>query len=63
MKKPVYLDYQSTTPIDPRVIAVITKSFQEDYGNPHSRTHSFGWKAEEVIENAAFSSPGNLSVM
>ena len=52
MKKPVYLDYQSTTPIDPRVIAVITKSFQEDYGNPHSRTHSFGWKAEEVIENA-----------
>jgi len=52
MKKPVYLDYQSTTPIDPRVIAVITKSFQEDYGNPHSRTHSFGWKAEEVIESA-----------
>ena len=52
MKKPVYLDYQSTTPIDPRVIAVITKSLQEDYGNPHSRTHSFGWKAEEVIENA-----------
>ena len=52
MKKPVYLDYQSTTPMDPRVIAVITKSFQEDYGNPHSRTHSFGWKAEEVIENA-----------
>ena len=38
--------------MDPRVIAVITKSFQEDYGNPHSRTHSFGWKAEEVIENA-----------
>ncbi len=52
MKKPIYLDYQSTTPIDPRVIAVITKSLQEDYGNPHSRTHSFGWKAEEIIENA-----------
>ena len=49
-KLPVYLDYQATTPMDPRVIEVVTKTMQEDYGNPHSRTHAFGWKAEELIE-------------
>jgi cysteine desulfurase len=49
---PIYLDYQSTTPIDPRVIEAITKSMIEDYGNPHSRTHKFGWIAEEKVEIA-----------
>jgi cysteine desulfurase len=52
IKTPIYLDYQSTTPIDPRVIEVITESMKYDFGNPHSRTHSFGWKAEEIIEIA-----------
>jgi cysteine desulfurase len=52
IKKPIYLDYQSTTPIDPRVIDIMIQTMKEDFGNPHSRTHSFGWKAEELIENA-----------
>lgn len=52
IKLPIYLDYQATTPMDPRVIDVMVKCMKEDYGNPHSRTHSFGWKAEEMIEIA-----------
>lgn len=52
IKLPVYLDYQSTTPMDPRVIEIVVKSMQEDFGNPHSRSHSYGWKAEEVVEIA-----------
>lgn len=52
IKLPIYLDYQSTTPMDPRVIDVMVKSMTEDFGNPHSRTHSLGWKAEEVVEIA-----------
>jgi cysteine desulfurase len=52
MKLPIYLYYQTTTPIDPRVIDVMVKIMQEDYGNPHSRSHAFGWKAEEIVEIA-----------
>ncbi|MBM5782539.1 MAG: aminotransferase class V-fold PLP-dependent enzyme, partial [Pelagibacterales bacterium] len=52
VKLPIYLDYQSTTPIDPRVIEVMTKCMSEDFGNPHSRTHAFGWRSEELIEIA-----------
>ena len=52
IRLPIYLDYQATTPMDPRVIEVVVKAMQEDFGNPHSRTHSFGWKAEELVEIA-----------
>ncbi len=52
MKLPIYMDYQSTTPIDPRVIEVMHKSMIDDFGNPHSRTHSYGWTAEEKVEIA-----------
>lgn len=52
VKLPIYMDYQSTTPVDPRVSEVIMRSMQEDFGNPHSRTHSFGWKSEELVEIA-----------
>lgn len=52
IKLPIYLDYQSTTPVDPRVIEVMTQALKEDFGNPHSRSHSFGWKAEELVEIA-----------
>jgi len=52
IKLPIYLDYQSTTPTDPRVIEVMVDCMKNDYGNPHSRTHSFGWKAEEMVEIA-----------
>ncbi|MDX2082777.1 MAG: IscS subfamily cysteine desulfurase [Rickettsiales bacterium] len=51
-KLPIYLDYQSTTPMDPRVIEVMVDCMKNDFGNPHSRTHALGWKAEEMVEIA-----------
>lgn len=52
-KKPIYLDYQSTTPIDPRVLTVMQNSLANDFGNPHSKTHYFGWHTEAIIEKSA----------
>lgn len=52
IKLPIYLDYQSTTPMDPRVIEVMTDIMQNKFGNPHSRTHKYGWESEEIIEIA-----------
>jgi cysteine desulfurase len=50
--RPIYLDYQSTTPCDPRVVEAMLPYFTEEFGNPHSRTHSYGWQAEESVEKA-----------
>ncbi len=47
-----YLDYQATTPCDPRVVDAMLPYFQEGFGNPHSRNHCYGWKAEEACEKA-----------
>ena len=51
---PIYLDYLSTTPVDPRVVAAMTACMSTEgvYGNAASRSHVFGWKAEEAVENA-----------
>jgi cysteine desulfurase len=52
--KPIYLDYAATTPVDPRVIARMLEFLGEDaqFGNPASRSHAFGWLAEEGVETA-----------
>ncbi len=48
----LYFDYAATTPIDPRVIEKMVTCMKEDYGNPASRSHTFGWQAEEMVEAA-----------
>lgn len=48
----VYLDMQATTPVDYRVLDAMMPFYAERYGNPHSRTHHFGWEAEEAVEDA-----------
>ncbi len=54
MKLPIYLDYAATTPVDPRVAAKLMEHLTEEgvFGNPASRSHAFGWRAEEAVENA-----------
>ncbi len=54
MKLPIYLDYSATTPVDPRVAQKMSECLLVDgnFGNPASRSHVFGWKAEEAVENA-----------
>ena len=54
MQVPIYFDYAATTPIDPRVAQQMSDCLVQDgnFGNPASRSHMYGWKAEEAVENA-----------
>jgi cysteine desulfurase len=51
-RAPVYLDYQATTPTDRRVVEAMLPYFTEMFGNPHSRSHAYGWEAEDAVERA-----------
>lgn len=50
--RPIYLDMQATTPMDPRVLDYMMQFYTGVYGNPHSRTHAYGWETEHAVEVA-----------
>lgn len=50
--RPIYLDMQATTPVDPRVLDAMLPFYTGLYGNPHSRTHAYGWEVDKAVETA-----------
>ncbi len=52
MKMPIYMDYQATTPVDPRVLDAMLPWFVEKFGNPASRSHAYGWDADNAVKQA-----------
>jgi len=52
MRLPIYLDYSATTPVDPRVVDKMVPFLYENFGNPASRSHVYGWTSEEAVEMA-----------
>lgn len=50
--RPIYLDMQATTPVDPRVLDAMLPYMTNQFGNPHSRTHAYGWETEKAVEEA-----------
>ena len=52
MKLPIYMDYHATTPLDPRALDAMLPFLREEFGNAASKSHAFGWRAEEAVEAA-----------
>jgi cysteine desulfurase len=52
MKLPIYLDYHASTPVDPRALDAMLPYFSDHFGNPASKTHAYGWKANDAVELA-----------
>ena len=52
LKLPIYLDFQATTPMDKRVFDAMYPYFMQDFGNAHSNSNCFGWKAHDAVEKA-----------
>ncbi len=50
--EPIYLDYQATTPVDPRVVRAMSPYWEVEFGNPHSWKHAFGWRADDAVQKA-----------
>lgn len=51
-ERPIYLDYAATTPVDPRVVDAMVPWLYQNFGNPASSSHAYGWEAEQAVENA-----------
>jgi cysteine desulfurase len=51
-RRPIYLDYHATTPVDPRVLDEMLPYFSEQFGNPHSKQHAWGWDAARAVDTA-----------
>lgn len=51
-QRPIYLDMQATTPVDPRVLDAMIPYYVGVFGNPHSKTHAYGWESEKAVEEA-----------
>ncbi len=52
MKRVIYLDYNATTPVDPRVVEAMIPAYTQHFGNPSSRTHAYGWAAAQLVDQA-----------
>jgi cysteine desulfurase len=61
IQKPVYLDYNATTPVDPRVFDAMRPFFSHTFGNAASASHSFGYAAKEAVEHAREQAAGLLN--